>query len=104
VDSSSVPITQVFKRVQPKELEQLDERDSLYYQLAESRGWVQLKEDIQRYIESLEDNLNISEHDTAENIGFKFLAVQTAKSYLKQVIANVEDSYEAIKQTQPSES
>lgn len=65
------------------------------HDLKTRRGWEVVREYIEGRIEEL-DNVNVNEGDTAETVGYRFLACKTAKVHLKAVIDLVEEAYEAI--------
>lgn len=88
-----------YKKVQPKEiLQSSDESDLEYHEMAQTLGWKRLKEFIENQIQVLNTNPGVDETDTVETIGFKYLATQTAKAYLEQVIQVVEASHEYIRE------
>lgn len=96
---TSLPISasNLYRKIQPPEIEKNHPRDVAFYELHDTRAWKYLKEEIESAISQLEESLNITEHDSVQDIGFKYLAVSVAKNYLEALKQSVETSYEVIR-------
>jgi hypothetical protein len=99
---TSLPInaSQLYRKVQPPEIEKNHPRDVAFYELHDTRAWKYLKEQINQYIEHLENTLNITEHDSVTDVGYKYLAASVAKQYLIDLRNSIETSYSVVKESE----
>lgn len=78
------------------------QRDEALYVLHTTSGWGYLKQMIEDLLEQLEPN--VKEGDSIEAVGYKYLAVKTAKLYLQAVVDEVETTYERIQEERDRKS
>lgn len=83
-------------QTQPKEVKRSEQRDYIFADLARTEGWRRLKEIIEGYVENLEENVNVQSGDSVQTVGFKYLAMLTAKDHLQSLVDLVEQSREVV--------
>jgi hypothetical protein len=102
-DTNAIPIEtnelmKTFRKVAPASVKDSDKRDIAYYEMAETRGWVQFKEDVDSLISSLDSSVKLENAKDISEFGFMVLARDLAKTYLNYMVNLVDGSYETLNQ------